>query len=58
MTKDLDGEIWKDIIGWPFHQVSNKGRVRALPGAFVRNKQINIRSNSENSGVIGPTMGT
>jgi len=29
-------EIWKNIAGWPLHQVSNMGCVRALPGAQVR----------------------
>lgn len=32
---DLEGEIWKDIKDWPFHQVSNKGRVRVLPGGVA-----------------------
>lgn len=33
-------EIWKDIQDWPFHQVSNKGRVRVLPGGKVRYRPI------------------
>jgi hypothetical protein len=33
-------EIWKDIKGWAFHQVSNYGRVRALPGARVKTRII------------------
>jgi hypothetical protein len=32
---DLEGEVWKDIKGWPFHQVSNRGRIRVLPGGQV-----------------------
>ena len=32
---DLECEIWKDIKGWSFHQVSNKGRIRVLPGGQV-----------------------
>ena len=28
-------EIWKDINGWPLHQISNKGHVRVLPGGKV-----------------------
>jgi HNH endonuclease/NUMOD4 motif len=28
-------EVWRDIEGWPLHQVSNNGRVRALSGAQV-----------------------
>jgi hypothetical protein len=37
---DLDGEVWKDISGWPFHQVSNLGRVRVLPGGTVHSRCI------------------
>jgi hypothetical protein len=40
-------EIWKDIktipyhqAEWPFHQVSNFGRIRALPGAILRGRRI------------------
>jgi hypothetical protein len=33
-------EIWKDIENWPYHQVSNLGRVRVLPGGKVRNRTI------------------
>jgi hypothetical protein len=43
----IDGEIWKDIElipyhqpKWPFHQVSNYGRVRVLPGGSVCNRLI------------------
>ena len=28
-------ELWRDISDWPLHQVSNRGRIRALPGAVV-----------------------
>jgi hypothetical protein len=31
-------EIWKDIADWPLHQVSNMGRVRALPGARIKSR--------------------
>ena len=33
-------EIWEDIKNWPFHQISNRGRVRALPGAAVAGRRI------------------
>jgi len=33
-------EIWKDIRGWPLHQVSSMGRVRALPGAKIRHRTV------------------
>jgi hypothetical protein len=40
-------EIWKDIETvpyhqpeWPFHQVSNKGRVRVLPGGKVQGRLV------------------
>jgi NUMOD4 motif/HNH endonuclease len=32
---EIKGEIWKDIKGWRKHQVSNRGRVRVLPGGRV-----------------------
>jgi hypothetical protein len=33
-------EIWKDIKNWPFHQISNRGRVLVLPGATVAGRCI------------------
>ena len=43
----IEGEIWKDIkcipyhqAEWPFHQVSNKGRVRVLPGGKFKNRLV------------------
>lgn len=33
-------EIWKDIKDWPFHQVSNFGHVRVLPGGKVNHRLI------------------
>jgi hypothetical protein len=38
----LDGkpEVWKDIEGWPFHQVSSWGRVRVLPGGRVKKRLV------------------
>jgi hypothetical protein len=32
-------EEWKDIEGWPYHQVSNHGRVRVLPGGIVKGRR-------------------
>ena len=29
-------EQWKDIEGWSLHQISDEGRVRALPGARMK----------------------
>jgi hypothetical protein len=45
-------EIWKDIESWPFHQVSNRGRVRVLPGGRFKNrtiKEIEFRKLTSNS---------
>lgn len=28
--KDLEGEIWADIEGFPSYQISNKGRVKSF----------------------------
>jgi hypothetical protein len=47
MMDSMEGEVWKDIDGWPYHQVSNKGRVRVLPGGKVRKrtvKEVEIRT--------------
>jgi hypothetical protein len=33
-------EQWKDIADLPFHQISNYGRVRVLPGGVIRNRII------------------
>jgi hypothetical protein len=33
-------EVWKDIIDWPFHQISNLGRVRVLPGGKVSSRLV------------------
>lgn len=37
---DTSNEIWKDIEDWPFHQVSNKGQIRVLPGGKVQHRLI------------------
>lgn len=29
-VKNLEGEIWKDILGYPYYQVSNLGRIKAV----------------------------
>jgi HNH endonuclease/NUMOD4 motif len=33
-------EQWKDIADLPFHQVSDYGRIRVLPGGTIRNRVI------------------
>jgi hypothetical protein len=33
-------EVWKVIEGWPFHQVSNLGRVRVLPGGKIKRRTV------------------
>jgi hypothetical protein len=40
-----DGEVWKDVDveNWPFHQISNRGRVRALPGAKRKGRRIALQ---------------
>jgi hypothetical protein len=30
-------EVWKDIQGWPYYQVSNLGRIRVLSGGKIGN---------------------
>lgn len=38
MMRTVMVEIWKDIEGWPLHQISNMGHVRALPGAQIKSR--------------------
>lgn len=47
MDIEHSDEIWKDIClvpyhqaAWPFHQISNHGRVRVLPGGKNKNRLI------------------
>jgi hypothetical protein len=49
--EDLEGEVWKDIElipyhqpEWPFHQVSNMGRIRVLPGQIGRGFRKGIKN--------------
>lgn len=34
--KNLEGEIWRDIEGYPQYQISNKGRVKSLKRSEAR----------------------
>lgn len=56
---ELD-EIWKDIEDWPFHQVSNKGRVRVLPGGKVKSRvvtEIELRKLTPHRGYMTISQG-
>jgi len=33
-------EMWKPVPGHPKHEVSNKGRIRALPGALINRQPV------------------
>jgi hypothetical protein len=46
-------EEWKDISNWPFHQVSNLGRIRVLPGGIVGGKNRVVREIKLRSHTIG-----
>jgi hypothetical protein len=34
----VEDEVWRDIEGWSYHQVSDHGRVRVFPGAKIKNR--------------------
>jgi HNH endonuclease/NUMOD4 motif len=38
-TEELN-EVWKDIKDWPYHRVSNFGRVQILPGGILNHRLI------------------
>jgi hypothetical protein len=40
MIRGHKGEIWKDIPDWPYHQASDHGRIRVLPGGIVGHRVV------------------
>jgi hypothetical protein len=63
----MEGEVWKDIITipyhqaeWPYHQVSNYGRVRALPGGRISQRivtEIEVRKLAKTNGYVSIKQG-
>lgn len=50
--QQIDGENWKDILGYPGYQVSNKGRVRRLSARYNSYYLLQPHANKRNDGRV------